>query len=67
MRCLPHSVITQERGGEDIEEQRTRSSVSFMTHDSLLISAVRYEEFCHEQTSDRHRLPALNEQRGTNC
>ena len=53
--------------GEDIEEQSTRSSVYFMTHGSLLFSAVRYEVFCHEQASDRHRLPALNELRGTIC
>src|SRR5436305_4724910 len=33
---------------EDIEEQSARSSVSFMTHGSLMFSAVRYEVFCHE-------------------
>ena len=36
-----------------------------MRHGSLLLSAVRYEVFCHEQASDLHRLPALNEQRAT--
>jgi len=38
-----------------------------MTHGSLLFSAVRYEVFCHEQASNRHRLPSLNEQRCTMC
>ena|SRR5438105_1641180 len=35
--------------GEDIEEQSARSSVYFMTHGSLMFSAVRYEVFCHEK------------------
>ncbi len=45
--------------GEDIEEQSARSSVYFMTHGSLMFSAVRYEVFCHEKALRAERISLI--------
>ena len=47
MRCLPHSVITQERGGH----RGTKHSFQCLFHDSRFapVLSSSYEGFCHEK------------------
>ena len=52
---------------EDIEAQRTRSSISFMTHGSLLFSTIRYKVFCHNSMHMSRSLPTTRTSVGKRC